>query len=480
MTQSELPPFTDLSVLVAGDVMLDRYWYGDTARISPEAPVPVVGVRGVEERLGGAGNVALNAARLGAAVTLLGVVGKDEAGEQVRRRLETACVRPELARSEAHPTITKLRILSRNQQLIRLDFERALQAPEFDSDGFVARYQGALAGARVVVLSDYAKGTLQRIPAMIDAARAAGVPVFADPKGSDWRKYRGATVLTPNAAELEAVVGPCADGRALAERGELLRAELALEALLVTRGERGMTLLRAGHDPLHLPDSAREVFDVTGAGDTVIAVLAVAAGAEASLEDSASLANAAAGLVVARLGTASVTPDELGHALTQSGAGAFSAAVVDEPVLLRRIESHRERGHRIVMTNGCFDILHAGHVDYLQQARALGDVLVVAVNDDHSVRRLKGHGRPLTPLAQRMRVLAALGCVDYVVAFSQDTPAALIERVLPDKLVKGGDYQEEQVAGQEAVRAAGGEVVVLAYRPGISTSALIGKARQAE
>lgn len=474
-----VPSFDGLPVLVAGDVMLDRYWYGDTARISPEAPVPVVRVRGAEERPGGAGNVALNMARLGASVTLFGVVGEDEAGQEMRRMLEAGGVGHDLAVSAAHPTIAKLRIMSRNQQLIRLDLEEPLSAPEFDSEALLERFRQALKTARAVVLSDYNKGTLQQLPAMISAARDAGVPVLADPKGHDWDKYRGASVLTPNLSELEAVAGPFPDDAALAERGERLRSELELDALLVTRSEHGMTLLRAGQSPLHMPAQAREVFDVTGAGDTVIAVLAAGVAAGAGLDSAARMANAAAGLVVARLGTASVGAEELRHAMSESQTPShFSGAVVDEAGLISQLQDQRRRGRRIIMTNGCFDVLHAGHVRYLQQARALGNVLVVAVNDDDSVRRLKGEGRPLNPLAERLRVLAALGCVDYVVPFSGDTPEALICRVLPDRLVKGGDYRPEDIAGHDCVRKAGGDVVVLDYHEGISTTALIEKARK--
>lgn len=475
--RSTIPSFNGVPILVAGDVMLDRYWYGDTGRISPEAPVPVVRVRDVEERPGGAGNVALNIARLGAVVTLLGVVGTDEAGTSMKDRLEAEGIRTAFETSAAHPTIAKLRVMSRNQQLIRLDFEEPLQAPKFDGEALMTRFRRSLAQSRAVVLSDYGKGTLQHVPAMIGAAREAGVPVLADPKGRDWSKYRGASVLTPNLSELEAVAGACPDDAAIADRGERIRAELALGALLVTRSEQGMSLLREGHAPVHLPARAREVFDVTGAGDTVIAMLAAAVAVGASLEDAAWLANVAAGLVVAKLGTASVSPDELGRGLAEAVEIDDSGALADEAELMQRLEPRRTRGETVVMTNGCFDVLHAGHVRFLQAAKALGDVLVVAVNDDASVSRLKGKDRPLNALEDRMRVLAALDCVDYVVPFSSDTPEALICRILPDTLVKGGDYRPDKIAGHECVRQAGGEVVVLDYHEGFSTTALIEKAK---
>lgn len=465
-----VPDFAAARVLVVGDLMLDRYWHGDTSRISPEAPVPVVRVDEVEERAGGAGNVALNIAALGGRVEVLGLTGDDEAAEALAARLTRSGVRCGFVRLRAGRTITKLRVMSRHQQLIRLDFEDGF--PGHEPGALAERFGAALAdGADVVVLSDYGKGTLRDPQALIRAARAAGRPVLVDPKGTDFARYRGATLITPNQAEFEAVAGRCRDEGHLVERAERLRDELALEALLVTRSEKGMTLLRAGHPPLHLPARAREVFDVTGAGDTVIAVLAAALAAGEELAEATALANLAAGIVVAKLGTATVSVAELRQAMREPGAS--ERGVVDEERLLRLVREARAHGERVVMTNGCFDILHAGHVHYLAQAAGYGDRLVVAVNDDGSVRRLKGAERPINSLAQRMAVLAALGSVDWVVPFAEDTPERLICRVLPDVLVKGGDYQPEQIAGGGCVRAAGGEVVVLGFVDGCSTSGIV-------
>jgi len=295
--------------------------------------------------------------------------------------------------------------------------------------------------------------------------------VVVDPKGRDFGRYRGATVVTPNLAELETVVGACRDLDDLVARGQRLRADLDLEALLITRSEHGMTLLCEGRRPVHLAAHAREVYDVTGAGDTVVGVLAAALAAGSGLEDATALANLAAGLVVAKLGTATVTADELAAAMAPAVPPA--RGVVGEAALLERVAAARERGERVVMTNGCFDILHAGHVRYLTEARALGDRLVVAVNDDASVQRLKGRDRPINPLDRRMSVLGALACVDWVVPFSEDTPERLVCAVGPDVLVKGGDYRPEAIAGSDCVRARGGQVVVLGYLPGCSTSELI-------
>ena len=456
-------------MLVVGDVMLDRYWYGATGRISPEAPVPVVHVQDVEDRPGGAANVALNVASLGAAVSLVGVVGDDDAADTLVALLDAHGVDCRLQRRPGQPTITKLRVLSRHQQLIRLDFEEAIEGASLAvADDDLRR---GVAEAGVLVLSDYAKGTLSQAQALIEHARSVGRPVIVDPKGADFSRYRGATVLTPNLSEFEAVVGPCRDLDDLVRRGEGLRDALGLEALLVTRGEHGMSLLGAGRQVRHLSANAREVYDVTGAGDTVVGVLAAALAAGSGLEDAVALANLAAGLVVGKLGTASVTPSELAAAMAPESA--CQSGVVDEAGLLERVAAARGRGERVVMTNGCFDILHAGHVRYLMQARALGERLVVAVNDDASVKRLKGHDRPINPLSRRMTVLDALACVDWVVPFAEDTPERLICDVGPDVLVKGGDYSPDDIAGAGCVRDRGGQVVVLGYEPGCSTTALI-------
>ncbi|MDR5860078.1 bifunctional D-glycero-beta-D-manno-heptose-7-phosphate kinase/D-glycero-beta-D-manno-heptose 1-phosphate adenylyltransferase HldE [Halomonas eurihalina] len=456
-------------LLVVGDVMLDRYLHGGTSRISPEAPVPVVRVEEDEDRPGGAANVALNIASLGARAALAGLVGDDGNADRLVHRLEDVGVSTHFVRSPDIPTITKLRVMSRNQQLIRLDFEEGLG--KVDTQGLAAQVEEALPDADLVILSDYGKGTLADVAALIARVRAAGKRVLVDPKGSDFSKYRGASVITPNLTEFEAVAGPCPDDATLAARGEALRAELELEALLITRSEKGMTLIREGAEPLHLPTRAREVFDVTGAGDTVIGVLGLALAAGHGFPEAMTLANLAAGLVVAKPGTATLSIAELYTAVHGDKLAEFG--VIEEAPLCEAVRAAQARGERVVMTNGCFDILHAGHVAYLEHARQLGDRLIVAVNNDASIARLKGASRPINPLARRMQVLAGLGAVDWVVPFAEDTPQRLIEAVLPDVLVKGGDYQPEQIAGGEAVRAAGGEVKVLGFEDGVSTTAMI-------
>jgi D-beta-D-heptose 7-phosphate kinase / D-beta-D-heptose 1-phosphate adenosyltransferase len=467
----QMPPFQQARVLVVGDVMLDRYWHGRATRISPEAPVPVVKVSGREDRPGGAGNVALNAAALGAAAIVVGIIGQDEAGDELAARLAGAGVLCDFQRSEAAPTIMKLRVISQHQQLIRADFEQDYS--DADVSAMTDRAEKALADAQVLVLSDYGKGALADTQRLIRAARARGVPVIVDPKGHDFSKYRGATVITPNLSEFEAIVGPCSSEEDLVSRGRELALNLDLEALLITRGEHGMTLLRPDAAELHLPARAREVFDVTGAGDTVVSVLAAALAAGSPLPEATAMANLAAGLVVAKLGTAAISGPELRRAIQReegTGRGAMTAEQ-----LAVAVEDARAHGERIVFTNGCFDIIHAGHVGYLAEARRLGDRLIVAINDDDSVKRLKGPGRPINPVDRRMAVLAGLEAVDWVVSFAEDTPENLLRLLRPDVLVKGGDYSIAQVVGGEFVQNYGGDVRVLAFLDNCSTSAIVEK-----
>jgi len=466
---SALPDLSKGSITVIGDVMLDRFWSGLSRRVSPEAPVPVVNINAREDRAGGAGNVAVNLAGLGVSVSLVGLCGDDDHARALRSCVEAAGVRWNVMPCAAE-TIVKLRVLSRNQQLLRMDFEESLA--DYANDLFVGYAQQHLADADLVVFSDYAKGSLSLIQPLLNHCRELGKPTLVDPKGSDFERYRGATLITPNLAELEVVVGSCASEPVLIEKASALRAALDIDAILVTRSEAGMTLIQGEQPAQHFSASAREVFDVTGAGDTVIAVMAGCLSAGLSMSEATHFANHAAGVVVAKLGTASVSPDEL-----QSAASAVVSShehnVVREDDLLETLSVLRGAGKRVVMTNGCFDIIHPGHVRYLQQASELGDVLVVAVNDDDSVRRLKGPSRPLNTVEDRMAVLAALSGVDYVVPFAEDTPQRLIELLAPDVLVKGGDYSVDQIAGHESVLARGGEVRILDFLSGHSTTNLI-------
>lgn len=449
--------------------MLDRYWYGPTGRISPEAPVPVVKVENNEERPGGAANVAMNIASLGGHAHIVGLTGIDEPAKVLNETLASLNVTCDFVALPNYPTITKLRVLSRGQQLIRLDFEDKFEGT--DAALITSRLEQNLDKVSAVVLSDYAKGALEHAQALIQIARKANKPVFIDPKGADFERYRGATLLTPNMAEFELVVGKVKDEQDLVEKGHALIEEFEFEALLVTRSEHGMTLLRRGQAPFHLPTQAKEVYDVTGAGDTVISVLAASYAAGKSFEESCALANAAAGVVVGKLGTSTLSEVELAEAV--HGSQDTDYGVIGESALIAAVKKAQAKGETVVMTNGCFDILHAGHVSYLNHAATLGDRLIVAVNTDESVKRLKGPGRPVNPTDRRMAVLAGLGAVDWVVPFAEDTPQRLISEVLPDLLVKGGDYKPEEIAGGKEVIANGGAVKVLNFEDGCSTTEII-------
>lgn len=465
-----IPDFSGASVLVVGDVMLDRYLFGGTSRISPEAPVAVVNVKQHENRAGGAANVAVNLSRLGVSTKLLGIVGEDDEAAALESAMSGTGVDCRFTALPGWPTITKIRVQSRGQQLIRLDREEAL--PSSGAELTKSLIEN-LTSTDAVVLSDYGKGSLTDVEAMISACRKAGVPVFVDPKGRDFYKYRGATLITPNQAEFEGVAGVCTDDNDMVARARAMLDRLDLSALLVTRSEKGMLLVEGSDEPLFLSTLAREVFDVTGAGDTVIAVLAGALAAGESLPSAAALANLAAGLVVRKIGVASVTPSEMRVALHRRGKGG--RGLVSEEELVSLVSEARGRNEKIVMTNGCFDVLHAGHVAYLEEAKNLGDRLIVAINDDDSVRRLKGDPRPVNQLEDRMLVLAGLASVDWVVPFAEDTPERVIASVLPDVLVKGGDYRPNQIAGSRQVLQNGGEVRVLAFRQGQSSSRIIDK-----
>jgi D-beta-D-heptose 7-phosphate kinase/D-beta-D-heptose 1-phosphate adenosyltransferase len=465
-----IPSFENARVVVVGDLMLDRYWHGGTSRISPEAPVPVVHVNQNEERAGGACNVALNISTLGAQCTVMGLCGDDEAASVLENMLKNIGVNPQFVRMPENATVTKLRVMSRHQQLMRLDFEDGFIGQ--DLSGLEQAFAAQLDDHNIVVCSDYGKGTLRQVRRLIELCNEKNIPVLVDPKGSDFEKYSGASLITPNLSEFEAVVGPCESEDDLVEKANALSERFNIEALLVTRSEHGMSLMQQDYDPVHLPTRAREVFDVTGAGDTVISTLAAALGAGVTLERAMVLSNLAAGVVVAKSGTASVSLSELEHAIEENSSNT-EHGILEEAELYPLLDRCRARGETIVMTNGCFDILHAGHVTYLEQASELGDRLLVAVNVDETVRRLKGEDRPVNKVENRMRMLAALRCVDWVVAFEEDEPTRLICDLSPDILVKGGDNDPDIIPGGDCVRDAGGKVMVLTYVDGISTTKII-------
>lgn len=458
-------------ILVVGDVMLDRYCHGSTDRISPEAPVPVVRVDETDARPGGAGNVALNLASLGIKVSLFGLIGEDESGSELLQRLQQYGVDAQLTINPEISTITKLRVMSRHQQLIRLDQESDFSS--IDHQALQARILLALDHTDLVILSDYNKGTLSEIcPAIINCCREQNIPVVIDPKGNHRERYTNATLLTPNMSEFQQMVGICANEVEIETRGRQLLKDLNLQALLLTRSENGMTLIEPDR-VVNIPSRVREVFDVTGAGDTVIAVFAAAVAGGESFESAAMLANRAAGIVVGKMGAATVSLSEL----EQPGSNAlFDQKIKTEAELLILVSELRS-SKSIVMTNGCFDILQPGHVANLEQCKFQGDILIVAVNDDDSVRRFKGEHRPINPLLQRMQVLAGLSSVDYVVPFAEDDPQRLIAEVLPDVLAKGGDYKVENIAGADVVLQAGGRVEIIELLKGFSSTDIIQKIR---
>lgn len=468
----KIPPFEKAKILIVGDVMLDRYWHGDVARISPEAPVPIVNICKTEDRVGGAGNVALNVCSLGSKASLLGLVGEDDNATILETMLGKSHIETCLLRVSDHPTINKLRVIGRNQQLIRLDIEEHFT--RYNEEAFFTAYANRLADSDLVIFSDYGKGTLQQITKLIALARTMNKITLVDPKSKDFNIYRGTTVITPNLAEFEAVVGHCNSDLEIEIKAKKLLQQYQFQAIVVTRGAHGMSLITENHPTIHIPAKAREVYDVTGAGDSVIATIGAALAAGEDLPHAATLANAAASIAVQKLGATAVSLFELQHALQYQHTDLHTH-ILDEEHLIQRITDARIHGEKIVMTNGCFDILHPGHVIYLEKAKSLGQKLVVAVNDDNSVRRLKGSTRPINNVQERMLVLAALDAVDWVVPFSQDTPEHLIKLVAPDVLVKGGDYQIHEIAGAKSVLDNGKEVVIIPFEKGFSTTSMLTK-----
>ncbi len=466
-----LPDYSKISILVAGDLMLDRYWNGNTKRVSPEAPVPIVLINELTERPGGAGNVARSITALGGSCSLAALLGVDAAADRLEALLKIENVILHCVKDPSAKTVTKLRILSRNQQLIRLDFEG-----EFSEDSvskLTSNVCDEIEKYNVVILSDYNKGALRDITEIINKANSMGSSIFVDPKGTDFAKYKNATAITPNQSEFTAVVGEVANEQELVDKGQHLINELNLSALIITRSEKGVTLLEKSGKTINIPARAKEVFDVTGAGDTFISVLAASYAADCSFEDAVNIANAAASVVVGKLGTATVTTNEIDKEL--NGSNHILNKILFKDELLEKIRQFRADNKKVVMTNGCFDILHAGHVEYLSKAKELGNILVVAVNSDQSVIENKGPARPINNVNDRMAVLAALQAVDWVVEFDQETPEELIKAILPDTLVKGGDYRVKDIVGANTVLENGGEVKVIDFVDAKSTSRIISK-----
>lgn len=481
-----LPPilqdFSKVHVLCVGDVMLDHFVYGTVDRISPEAPIPVLKVNREMRMLGGAGNVVRNAAALGAHATLVTVIGDDEPGLAVSRLIKAETgLEASLIIIPGRQTSLKVRHIASNQQMLRTDRETAEPiGPEYE-DRVLSAFESELPSAHIVILSDYAKGVLS--PRVIElicaAARACNKPVIADPKHLNLSRYLGVNILTPNSKELAAATGlPVTDDASVERAGANVLASAKLDALLVTRSESGMSLLEVGKPALHLATEAREVYDVSGAGDTVIAAFSIALGAGASPAKAAELANIAAGIAVGKAGTAVVRATELAQALHADGLRGVEAKIKPLEAALDQVATWRSRGLSVGFTNGCFDLIHPGHVSLLKQARAACDRLIVGLNTDASVRELKGAGRPINSEMARAIVLAALESVDLVILFGDQTPLKLIEAIRPSALIKGADYALDQVVGGEFVVSHGGRIVLAELTPGQSTTGIVDRMKK--
>ncbi len=466
-------------VLVIGDVMLDRFVYGTVERISPEGPIPILRIERDKAMLGGAGNVLRNVCALGAEAIFLSVVGDDPAGRDIRALFaEVGQAEPRFVTEPGRTTSIKERYIAGGQQLLRADRETVAGLSEATARALVGGALTAVSEAATLVLSDYGKGVLEprTLSVIIDQARDAGLSIVVDPKGQDYGVYRGAHVVTPNRRELQAATGlPVASDQEIESACRALIERCGISAVLATRSEQGMTLASEDGGVWHLPAETREVFDVSGAGDTVVAVLGAALAAGMDLEQGARLANVAAGIVVAKVGTAVAYPGELLHSLHSTDLAAAESKVLGGDSLIETLERWRQSGYTVGFTNGCFDLLHPGHISLLNQARAACDRLVVGLNSDASVKRLKGTDRPVQTEASRAAVLASIGNVDAVAIFGEDTPMRLIETIRPDVLVKGADYSLDQVVGGDLVTSYGGRVLLAELVQGQSTTGTIKK-----
>ena len=477
LIESFLEGVASTKALVVGDLMLDEYIWGAVDRISPEAPVQIVEVKRKELRLGGAGNVINNLLTLNCQVDVVSVVGDDDDGQFLLRRLAERGVHQHGVFSQLNRvTSRKTRVLASNQQMLRIDQETRAKISKESEERILSYVQDTLSSLDVIFLSDYQKGVLtdRLLKEVIAIGRKANIPVLVDPKGDDYSKYLGATLLTPNRKEAQTATGiSITDEATLLEAGRKLLADLELDALVLTRSEEGMTVFSSDGE-IHLPTVAREIFDVSGAGDTVLSLFGLGMAQKLPLGCSAGLANLAAGIAVGKVGTSTVSAQEI-LATVSSQQHEADQKIRNAPLLKNILAGERQKGKTVVFTNGCFDLLHVGHVKYLQSARQLGDLLVLGLNSDASIQRLKGPNRPLIGEEERAHILAALDCIDYVVVFDEDTPLELITALRPDILVKGGDYTPEGVVGKELVESYGGRVELINFVDGKSTTGIVEK-----
>ena len=467
-----VPRFDSAKVLTVGDAMIDRYWHGNAKRISAEAPIPVVEVKEIEDRLGGAANVALNVSTLGAESYLVAATGSDVAARELKDKLNASNIHSTLLKDPLKPTTIKVRLVSQNQQIVRADFE----------ENFDISVESLVSAATnfdridTVILSDYDKGLLSDPQALIKEYVSRKVPVLVDPKHKDFSLYQGATLVKPNINELRHAIGSWDSEQDMIKKVKSLLEKFSWSAVLITRASDGMTLVELGAQT-HFPARTRDVYDTSGAGDTVISVLGASVSSGFTLKDSVGLSNIAAGIVVGNFGVTSISGPELREEVSLIEKQSYNQGGMSEEQLVSAVRDSKAKGDRIVFTNGCFDILHAGHVNYLEEAKREGDKLIVGLNSDESVARMKGKGRPINTIDRRMKIIASLEVVDWVVCFDEDTPESLIELISPNVLVKGGDYSVDQILGSEHVRSSGGEVKVLSFIEDCSTSILVEKIR---
>jgi len=474
--------FSDSTITVIGDVMLDVYFMGSVKRLSPEAPVPIVKVKAKTSTLGGAGNVALNLAGLGCKPILMGIRGKDQPGKRLSTILRKNRIQDHIIVDATHPTTTKTRVIGQGQQLLRLDEEEFWPAPQTVCKRLFDCFRQNIQKSSAVIISDYEKGVLQGelVLQIISLCRKEDIPVFIDPKGTHWDRYRGATAITPNTPEIELISDQAIkhDPSRLISISKAVRRKYRTEWLLVTRGPEGMCLIGKDDAPILIPATAKEVFDVSGAGDTVIACLAAGVASGMSFPEASALANLAAGIVVGKLGSQAIALPELQAAFLKNESGArleSSHKIATLNAAKMQVKAWQAAGENVVFTNGCFDLLHPGHIHILNQSKSMGDRLVVGVNTDASIRLIKGPDRPIVSEQDRADVLSALSCVDLIVFFKTRTPLSLIKSLKPDVLVKGADYRLEEVVGRKTVASYGGKVSLVSLLKGYSTTGLVDK-----
>ena len=456
-------------ILVIGDIILDEYWFGDSNRISPEAPIPVVDIKNKDFRLGGAGNVALNLSEINSNITLVSTIGKDLDGKVIEKILQKKKLKHYLKKISIGKSIKKLRIFSGHHQMIRLDFENERKSYELKLDN---KLKNEIDRSKLILLSDYGKGTLLEIKKIIKYAKGKSKLIIIDPKGSDFNKYKHASILTPNMNEFIEVVGEVNNKTQLIQKARNLIQKNNLIGVLVTQGKNGMTLVTQGK-AIHKDSLTQNVYDVTGAGDTVIATFSAYLNSGKTYEESMEMANIAASRVIKKIGTATVNKKEIEEIYENRNKILNKKFYTSNSEILKKIQTIKSKNMKIVMTNGCFDIVHAGHIHLLENAKKLGDFMIVAINSDESVKVLKGKKRPVNKLSARIEMLKALSCVDLVIVFNELTPLKIIKMVSPDVLVKGGDYKIRDIVGADLIKAKKGKVKIIKIKKGYSTTKIL-------